>query len=142
MATPRQIDRFRHFNRFYTEYLGLLVQGLYHSPVNLTEARVLYELDARPGSSARDILRRLTLDKGQLSRLLRRFARQGWVAEAVSDADARIKELRLTPKGASLMAELHERARTQALAVLDPMPPERRARLLDAMAEIEKILSE
>lgn len=141
MATTKQINSFRHFNRFYTDYLGLLGTSLYDSPVNLTEARILYELDSRPGSHARELMERLTLDKGYLSRLLKRFTKQGWVQEAPSDKDARVKELRLSKSGTELMQELHDKAIVQAEEALGHLSANDRKQLLSAMATIENILS-
>ncbi|WP_207260898.1 MarR family winged helix-turn-helix transcriptional regulator [Desulfovibrio sp. Huiquan2017] len=141
MSTRTQIDRFRHFNRFYTNYTGLLGSHLYDSPVNLSEARVLFELDSRPGISARDLAARLGLDKGYLSRMLRRFVDRGWLAERHSPDDARAKELRLDEAGTALMAELHRAASDQAKRALAGLSPEDRARLLEAMRVIESVLA-
>ena len=141
MTNPTEIERFRHFNRFYTNYLGLLGNHLYESPVNLTEARVLFELDHSPGASARDLRERLGLDKGYLSRMVKRFVRQGWVEEWSSASDGRVKELHLAAPGAELMADLHRLARKQADRALAGLSPEERKRLLSAMSSIEAVLS-
>ncbi|MCJ2165419.1 MULTISPECIES: MarR family winged helix-turn-helix transcriptional regulator [unclassified Pseudodesulfovibrio] len=140
MTTPSQIDRFRHFNRFYTNYLGLLADTMYNSPVSLTEARVLFEMDKVPGSSARDLRSRLGLDKGYVSRIIKGFIRQGWVETTPSKKDARIKKMTLTDKGARLMASLHRQAAGQAQGVLARLDERTRDRLLAAMADIEGIL--
>ncbi|MBG0791313.1 MAG: winged helix-turn-helix transcriptional regulator [Desulfovibrionaceae bacterium] len=142
MAQRTQIDRFRHFNRFYTNYLGLLADTLYGRPVGLTEARILYELDARPGTPARELRERLGLDKGYVSRIVKRFAAKGFVETRPSQQDARVKELFLTGEGARLMADLHDRAADQAAAILSGLDAEKRRRLLAAMGDIEAILRE
>ena len=141
MKKQDQISRFRHFNRFYTNYLGLLSNSLYDSSVTLTEARVLYELDTRPGSPARELMRRLNLDKGYLSRLLKRLANLGWVAEKSSEQDARVKDLKLTDKGALLMERLHTKAAAQAEEALAHLSADDRKQVLSAMSVIEKFLS-
>lgn len=141
MKKQNQIRRFRHFNRFYTNYLGLLSNSLYDSPVTLTEARVLYELDIRPGSPARELMHRLNLDKGYLSRLLKHLAKLGWVAENPSEQDARVKKLELTDKGVLLMEKLHTKAATQAEEALAHLSDDDQKQVLDAMSVIEKILS-
>ncbi|MEZ7198085.1 MarR family winged helix-turn-helix transcriptional regulator [Pseudodesulfovibrio karagichevae] len=141
MTNSTEIDRFRHFNRFYTNYLGLLGNHLYESPVNLSEARVLFELDRCPGASARDLRDRLGLDKGYVSRMVKRFVRQGWVEERASAEDGRVKELRLAQPGDALMAGLHRAAAEQADRALAALAPAERKRLLDAMAAIESVLS-
>lgn len=143
LMKPRtQIDKFRHFNRFYTNYLGLLTNSVYDRPVSLTEARVLYELDAGGETSASALRERLGLDKGYVSRIVKRFLQQEWISTAPSPFDARVKRLSLTQKGEALMADLHAKAADQARRALSRLTPDRRKQLLSAMAEIETLLSE
>lgn len=136
-----QIDQFRHFNRFYTNYLGLLADRMYDSTVSLTEARIVYELDVRPGSSARELRQRLGLDKGYVSRIVTRFIKNGWVASSSSKKDARVKELTLTVEGSQLMESLRGKAREQTRAILSKLTRQERERLIGAMGTIENILS-
>ena len=75
MATA--VEELRGFNRFYTQQIGLLSEGLTGSPFSLAEARVLYELASGAVETAADLSRALSMDKAHLSRILARFKSQG-----------------------------------------------------------------
>ena len=78
-AAERRISTVREFNRFYTQKIGVLRDGLLDSDYTLTEVRVLYEIANRTRPLAADLVRDLSLDAGYLSRILTAFARRGWL---------------------------------------------------------------
>src|ERR1700729_2004211 len=101
MATglERRVDRVRPFNRFYTQRIGVLAENFLRTPFTLAEGRVLFELANREESSPGDIAAALDLDAGYLSRILRRFERDGLVKRTPSPTDGRRAVLALTGAG-------------------------------------------
>ena len=130
----------RGFNRFYTQKIGVLQEGLLESPFSLTEARVLYELAQREGATASGLCRELGLDAGYLSRILRRFEKERLIARTRSAADGRQSLLALTEAGRAAFATLDRRSREEIATLLTALPAERQTRLVAAMQGIERLL--
>src|SRR5215207_2508782 len=136
-----RIDAIRHFNRFFTRRIGVLREGLLHTPHSLTEARILFEIANRDEPTASDLSRELGLDPGYLSRILASFEQQGLIDKVRSEADARRRLLSLAPKGREAFALLDERSREEVAEMLAELTEEHQRRLLEAMQTIEGILS-
>jgi DNA-binding MarR family transcriptional regulator/GNAT superfamily N-acetyltransferase len=130
----------RAFNRFYTRVLGLLQEGLLHSPYTLTEVRVLFELSERGSTEVADLRRALDLDAGYLSRMLARLDAEGLVTRQRSADDARRQTVVLTDQGRATFAELNARSDDQVRILLEKLPEVDRRRLVGAMATIRELL--
>jgi DNA-binding MarR family transcriptional regulator/GNAT superfamily N-acetyltransferase len=137
----RDIAAVRRFNRFYTQKIGVLGEGWLHSPFNLTEARVLYEVAHRTDATATELARDLGLDAGYLSRILAAFEKKKLVKRTPSASDGRRYHLSLTDKGRKTFAPLDESTRRDVAALLDSMPPGQRRRTLQAMDAIEAAMA-
>src|ERR1700694_1986307 len=146
----RRISDIRRFNRFYTQKIGVLQEGLLDSAYSLAEVGVLYELanwrdaaEPRAAVHARTASRlaaRLGLDEGYLSRLLSGFEKQRLIARKPSPDDGRENVLSLTPRGRKAFAPLDLRSRKQVAARLAPLSGRERSRLGAAMTTIERVL--
>lgn len=135
-----RVDAVRAFNRFYTQKIGVLQEGLLASPFSLTEARVLYELAQREQATASGLCRDLGLDAGYLSRILRRFEKEQLVARTPSPEDGRQSFLALTAAGQEAFGGLNRRSRDEVAALLQTLGAAGQARLVDAMGAIERLL--
>ena len=132
----------RSFNRFYTARIGVLRDGLLHTPHSLTEARVLYELGQRDVTEVADLRRELDIDPGFLSRLLARLQSNGLVERERSTDDARRQRIRLTEEGVAAFAELDRRSADEIGAVLDALSEDDQKRLVAAMDTVHDVLTQ
>ncbi len=109
---PKEAAReMRAFNRFYTNLIGALDYSRHlHTPYTLTEARVLYELVHCSQTDAADLRAALSVDAGQLSRMLGRFEKQGLVRREPSTRDGRRLSVRPTPQGREAAEQLEVRS--------------------------------
>ncbi len=137
----RQIEAARRFNRFYTQRIGVLDEGLLDSPFSLTEVRVMYELAHQRGIGAAELARQLGLDKGYLSRILKRFRTKNWLGRTVAGDDGRRHVLTLTAAGRRAFTPLEKRSQRQVRAMLAPLHEAQRQRVLEAMRTIEQDLA-
>jgi len=135
-----RVDAVRHFNRFYTRQIGVLQEGLYTSPLSLTQVRVIYEIANHDGPTATEVGQELGLDAGYLSRILRDFEKRGLVERKSSEADGRQSHLWLTGEGRELFTRMRDRAREEVATMLRPLDERAQRRLLMAMQTIERLL--
>ncbi|GAA5152682.1 helix-turn-helix domain-containing GNAT family N-acetyltransferase [Pseudonocardia eucalypti] len=139
----RQVTQVRAFNRFYTRIIGALRANLLDSPFSLVEARIMYELGQLPDGLEGAALRRmLDLDPGYLSRVLTKLDTNGLVSRTTSATDGRRQIIRLTEAGRAAFATLDQGSDDAVAELIDPLDPEQRARLVEAMVAIEQVLGD
>lgn len=136
MSATQQV---RRFNRTVTRRIGVLEDKYLGRNRPLGEARVLFEIGC-DGLEIRHLRQRLDLDSGYASRLLRSLEAQGLAETMPAPHDARVRFVRLTPAGRSEYDELDRRSDSAARAILAPLGPAQRDRLVAAMAEVEALL--
>lgn len=134
------IDALREFNRLYTSRLGLLNERLDGSPFALTEARVIYELARSVDATAAQIARTLSLDKAQLSRILKRFTEQGLLKSVASSHHAKHHLLSLTAKGRAAFKDLDAGTNDAVGSLIQAFSKADRQRLLRAAEEMRSVL--
>jgi DNA-binding MarR family transcriptional regulator/GNAT superfamily N-acetyltransferase len=137
----QRIEAVRQFNRFYTQKIGVLHEGLLSSPFSLTEVRVLYEMAQRERPVAFELGRDLGLDPGYLSRILSSFKAKGLIDSKPSEKDGRQSILWLTEQGKAAFAPLNERARDEIGILMGSLTESDQTRLVKAMESIRELLS-
>ena len=131
----------REFNRFYTARLGLLNRRHLDGEFSLTEARILYEINANPQITATTLRAALRLDAGYISRLLSSLAKRKLVRQGASAQDGRERMLTLSPLGEKKVAFLNEQSAVQIGAILDGMNAVHRNTLIQSLATARSILT-
>lgn len=134
------IDQVRRFNRTVTERVGVLHDHYLGRERPIGEARLLWEIDEQ-GQDVRRLRERLGLDSGYVSRLLRSLEADGLVVVEPQPRDRRVRSVRLTEAGRAERAVLEGRSDELAGSLLEPLNTAQRARLVAAMAEVERLLT-
>ena len=136
----RRVEAIRRFNRFYTQRIGVLREGLLQTPFSLTEVRVMYELAHREEPTATELSKELGLDAGYLSRILRDLSKRGLIKKRPSKSDGRQTHLHLTRKGEKEFAALNARSNDEVAAMLSKLPASEQQRVVAAIHVIEEVL--
>ena len=133
------VARLRSFNRTVTERVGALETRYLGRDRPLGESRLLWEIGSE-GAAVRDLRRRLGLDSGYVSRLLRSLEKRGLAIVEEDDSDARVRVARLTARGRRERAELDRLSDQLAWAILEPLDDAQRAKLAGAAETVERLL--
>jgi GNAT superfamily N-acetyltransferase/DNA-binding MarR family transcriptional regulator len=136
------IAEVRRFNRTVTQRVGALNDAYLARDRSLGQARLLWEIGP-DGTDVRTLRERLDLDSGYLSRLLRALEADGLAEVGLQSAmgDGRVRTARLTRAGRKERGLLDRRSDELAEAILAPLTPEQRTRLVDAMSTVERLLA-
>ncbi|OWV74175.1 MarR family transcriptional regulator [Rhizobium sp. N122] len=134
------IETARDFNRFYTNFLGLLNKAYLDSPYTLTDARILFEIGSHDGISAAALVRDLHLDPAYLSRILKRFRAEGLIETSPDPADLRSQIITVTDRGRQQFEEFGRRANAQIAARFDNLAIGEPQAVVSAMDTIRALL--
>ena len=134
------IEGVRRFNRFYTRRIGVLEEGMLRTPFSLQEARVIYELGQREGTTASELAAALSLDAGYLSRILAKLETGGIARRAPGEEDRRRNHVSLTASGRKVFRKLEDGSRKEVQGLLAPLSTDERARVVGAMHVIGRLL--
>jgi DNA-binding MarR family transcriptional regulator len=134
------IRKIRAFNRYYTDLIGLLDKHLLNSSWSLAEARIIYEIHIAGSVRASQIIEVMHIDRGYLSRLLKKLEKEKLIARQTSSQDARASTITLTAKGQKEFEQLNKASDDQISWLITPLTNARRQELVAHMNAIMEIL--
>jgi DNA-binding MarR family transcriptional regulator/GNAT superfamily N-acetyltransferase len=138
--TAEMVAQVRRFNRTVTQRIGALNDNFLASQRSLGQNRLLWEIGV-DGCDVRTLRTRLDLDSGYLSRLLRALQSGRLIVIEPSATDGRVRTARLTDAGRRELVTLDRRSDHAVAAILQPLNDQQRARLVTAMADVERLLT-
>ena len=135
------VAKVRSFNRFYTNILGLLDNYILNSDYSLPEARIMFELFPDKRMTATEIVRLIQIDKGYLSRIIRKFVKDGIISVSPSPTDKRAANISLTKVGIKKFQQLNAASNQQISMILLQLNLSEIKQLLVCMKNMQKILT-
>ena len=130
----------RRFNRTVTQRIGALNDEYLARSRPLGASRLLWEVGP-DGSDIRLLRSRLQLDSGYLSRLLRSLEKDRLVKVVPDPSDKRVRTVRLTKSGRAERELLDRLSDDLARSLLEPLTADQRARLIEAVGTVERLLT-
>lgn len=129
----------RHFNRAWSQRVGVLEDSFLGTGRSLGAARLLFEIGP-DGATVLALRRRLGLDSGYLSRLLGRLGDEGLVEVVPDPADRRRRLATLTDRGRREWQRLDEGSERLAADLTAGLTSRQRGRLDEALATAERLI--
>lgn len=135
------IQSIREFNRFYTNILGLLSQHMHDSEFPLAETRVLYEIAHTDACTAKKLIEELKIDRGYLSKIIKRFEKNNLVIRVQSLEDGRLFYLYLTDEGKGVFSKMDDLSNNHIHQMMDCLHEQEQKSVVESMKTIQSTLS-
>lgn len=135
-------SKIRSFNRFYTTHLDILSQHYLDSNYSLTEVRILYEISESENITAQKITDILNLDKGYVSRILKRFLKENIIEKVASQEDKRAFNIELCNSGKELLISLHSKVDKKIEDQIEKLNFFEKENLVNSMVTVKNLLSQ
>ncbi|KQV28258.1 MarR family transcriptional regulator [Rhizobium sp. Root1203] len=140
MSDSALIEAARDFNRFYTNFLGVLNRAYLDTPFTLTDARVLFEIGSHDGIGAVTLARDLQLDPAYLSRILKRFRAEALIEAKPDPSDLRSQIISVTDQGRAQFQDLGRRSSAQIAERFEGLALGEPHSIVSAMTTIRTLL--
>ena len=137
-----QVAEIRAFNRFHTRLVGALNEGLLASDFPLVQVRVLYDLAHADNLAAADLVARLGVDAGYMSRMIAALESRGLILKTPDSDNAKRLVLSLSEEGRAVFERLNRASAEEVRQLMSPLSDGERRQLVGAMQTIRRLLGD
>lgn len=137
-----RIADIRAFNRFHTRLVGALNEGLLASDFPLVQVRVLYDLAHADNLAAADLVARLGVDAGYMSRMIAALESRGLILKTPDIDNAKRLVLSLSQEGRAVFERLDRASAEEVRQLVSPLSEAQRHQLVGAMQTIRRLLGD
>lgn len=113
-----------------------------HVSLPLSQAHALQVLGQREWLTQSQLAEKLHLEKSTVSRLVQALVERGWIERTMNPENRREVLLRLTDAGDASLKEVRAHAQVKYQLIWNRLPEDRRSQVLDALATLNRNLSE
>lgn len=140
MLTTEKIRRIRQLNRDYTRVLGVMNKQIFGTTLSWPEGRIMIEIGLNHLTAPMQVASRLGLDRSYTSRTINRLVKRGLIEKLPSPTDSRSVQLRLTPEGRRVFAQINARSDDQLVDLIRDLSTAEQEELYASFATIDKLL--
>lgn len=137
-----RIAEIRAFNRFHTRLVGALDEGMLASDFPLVQVRVLYDLAHADNLAAADLVARLGVDAGYMSRMIAALESRGLIEKTPDNDNAKRLVLSLSQQGRAVFERLNRASAEEVRQLIAPLSEDQRRQLVGAMHTIRRLLGD
>ncbi|KJY70115.1 MarR family transcriptional regulator [Vibrio coralliilyticus] len=136
------VNEIRSFNRFHTNLVGALNEGLLASSFPLVQVRILFELANNDDLAASDLMESLSVDRGYLSRMVSSLDKQGLITKTPDAKNKKRIVLSLSPEGQKVFAELNNASASEVQALISSLSKNECTELISALKKVRRLLGD
>ena len=140
MNVHEAVEEIRKFNRFYTNVIGIVNQYILHSHFSLSEARVLFEINSHGECTARQIMEKIAIDEGYLSRTVDKLVKAKLLKKTRSATDGRAYLLSLSAEGQREFEKINKASHAEVRALVENLTNAELGALTSQMKGIKILL--
>lgn len=136
----KQIETIRHFNRKYTQQLGILQKNVFNSEISWAEARILMDVGYMKNPTPMKIAINLDLDKSYVSRVINKLNNLKYIEKKDTKKDKRTKLLYLTNTGKQVVEQLNINSDKQIQLIIDNLSNEEQESFYQSINTLNQLL--
>ncbi len=136
----KQIETIRHFNRKYTQQLGILQKNVFNSEISWAEARILMDVEYMKNPTPMKIAINLDLDKSYVSRVINKLNNLKYIEKKDTKKDKRTKLLYLTNTGKQVVEQLNINSDKQIQLIIDNLSNEEQESFYQSINTLNQLL--
>ncbi|CAI2549796.1 hypothetical protein AKUH3B101J_00370 [Apilactobacillus kunkeei] len=136
----KQIETIRHFNRKYTQQLGILQKNVFNSEISWAEARILMDVEYMKNPTPMKIAINLDLDKSYVSRVINKLNNLKYIEKKDTKKDKRTKLIYLTNTGKQVVEQLNINSDKQIQLIIDNLSNEEQESFYQSINTLNQLL--
>ena len=138
----QSIKAIKEFNRFYMDVAQAFDRKAYYPEFSIAQARIIGEIEKEKKCTANQLIKKLGIDRGYMSRILSTFEKDGLIEKKASENDGRVSYIALTAEGKKACSDIAKKMDDRIAASFANIDRDRLEELKNAMASIQSILGE